>query len=110
MIAAIASYHGDLIKGDYQFTFGGSSKQEYKRHDKYNGFLMAHSGYIKHFVLEDFGIKFYTEEDYDNPSDLIKEKCGANTPIPLFTLVLIKDNYLKFEAIDLGTLNITYPG
>ena len=26
IITTTASYHGDLIKGDYQFTFGGSSK------------------------------------------------------------------------------------
>ena len=29
LIAATASYHGDLIKGEYQFTFGGSSNQIY---------------------------------------------------------------------------------
>ena len=33
LIAATASYHGDLIKGDYQFTFGGSSLSTYKKHD-----------------------------------------------------------------------------
>ena len=31
LIAAHASYHGDLIKGDYQFTFGGSSVKSYKK-------------------------------------------------------------------------------
>ena len=56
LIVATASYHGDLIKGEYQFTFGGSSKQTYKTHWKYNGFLIPHSGYIKRFVLEDFGM------------------------------------------------------
>ena len=30
LIAATASYHDDLIKGDYQFTFGGSSVKTYK--------------------------------------------------------------------------------
>ena len=50
IIAAHASYHGDLIKGDYQFTIGGSSVKSYKKHDVFNGFLMPHSGYIKHFV------------------------------------------------------------
>ena len=33
LIAATASYHGDLIKGDYQFTFGGSSVKTDKKHD-----------------------------------------------------------------------------
>ena len=40
IIAAHASYHGDLIKGDYQFTFGGSSVKSSKKHDIFNGFLM----------------------------------------------------------------------
>ena len=56
MIAAHASYHGDLIKGEYQFTSGGNSKQNYKNHDMYNGFLMPQSGYIKRFVLNDLGL------------------------------------------------------
>ena len=30
LIAAHASYQGDLIKGEYQFTFGGTSVQTYK--------------------------------------------------------------------------------
>ena len=29
LITAHASYHGDLIKGEYQFTFGGSSVSTY---------------------------------------------------------------------------------
>ena len=31
IIAAYASYHGDLIKGTYQFTFGGNSAKSYKK-------------------------------------------------------------------------------
>ena len=50
LITAHASYHGDLIKSEYQFTFGGVSMQTYKKHWKFNGFLMPHSGYIKRFV------------------------------------------------------------
>ena len=57
MIVAHASYQGDLIKGEYQFTFGGASVQTYKKHWEFNGFLMPHSGYIKRFVLEDFWLK-----------------------------------------------------
>ena len=30
-IVAHASYQGDLIKGEYQFTFGGTSVQTYKK-------------------------------------------------------------------------------
>ena len=52
IIAATASYHGDLIKGDYQFTFGGSSVESYKKHDYLNGFVVPHSGYIKRFVVK----------------------------------------------------------
>ena len=38
LITAHASYQGDLIKGEYQFTFGGASVQTYKKHWKFNGF------------------------------------------------------------------------
>ena len=31
VIAVTASYHGDLIKDDYQFTFGGQSVKIYKK-------------------------------------------------------------------------------
>ena len=72
LIAAHASYQGDLIKGEYQSTFGGSSVKTYKTHWKFNGFLMPHSGYIKRFVLEDFGLKFYYDSD---------EKCNILTLI-----------------------------
>ena len=61
IIAAYASYHGDLNKGEYQFTFGGSSVKSNKKHDVYNGFLMSQSGYIKRFVLQDFGIKIQSD-------------------------------------------------
>ena len=60
LIAATASYHGDLIKGDYQFTFGGNSIKASRRHEIFNVFLMPYSGYIKSFVLKvlDFVLKF----------------------------------------------------
>ena len=44
---ASASYHGDLIKGDDQFTFGGSSMNTYKKHNMLNGFLVPAKGKIK---------------------------------------------------------------
>ena len=58
IIAAHASYHGDLIKDDYQFTFGGSSVKSYKKHNVFNGFLMPWGGYIKRFASENTGFKF----------------------------------------------------
>ena len=110
MIAATASYHGDLIKGDYQFTFGGSSKHPINKYQNmYNGFLMPQSGYIKRFVVDDLGLKFFSE-GYDVVNDFVKENIGLNTPIPLFTLVLIKDVYFKREVVDLVTINLTLSG
>ena len=97
IISTSASYHGDLIAGDYQFTWGGQSVKSYKKHDVFNGFLIPHSGYIKRFVLEDFGLKI-------NPK-LIAD--FSNIPIPLFTLVVIK-NDKRDKIVDLGTLNITF--
>ena len=96
IISASASYHGDLIAGDYQFTWGGQSVKSYKKHNVFNGFLIPHSGYIKHFVLEDFGLKI-------NPK-LMSD--SINKSIPLFTLVVIK-NDKRDKIVDLGTLNIT---
>ena len=107
LITAHASYQGDLIKGEYQFTFGGVSVQTYKKHWKFNGFLMPHSGYIKRFVLEDFGLKFYYDsgdEKYTIPT-LIEKTYGFNVPVPFFTLVL---NKTSGEWVDLGTLNIIF--
>ena len=39
IIAGQASYHGPLIRGKYQFTFGGN-----ERYSAVTGFLMPHSG------------------------------------------------------------------
>ena len=55
---AHASYQGDLIKGTFQFAFGGANLQRNKV-EIFNGFLMPHSGYIRRFVLEDFGLRIY---------------------------------------------------
>ena len=83
IIAATACYHGDLIKDDYQFTFGGNSVNEI--YNIYNGFLMPHSGYIKRSVVKIPGLKF-------DPSlpiktiDLLRNNGLLGTPIPLFTL------------------------
>ena len=85
IIVAHASYHGELIRGNYQFTFGGSSVESYRKHDIYNGFLMPHSGYIKRFVLEDTGYKFYTSEDLTVDNFLLKYAERLNyKPFPIF--------------------------
>ena len=62
IITASASYHGDLIKNDYQFTWGGQSVTSYKKHDVFNGFLVPSSGYIKDVVFLDTGLKFNVEK------------------------------------------------
>ena len=107
LIAATASYHSDLIKGDYQFTFGGSSIKSYKKHDVYNGFLMPHNGRIQRFVVEDTSLKIpHDEKDAGTFYDFVfMKQFGFNVPVPLFTLVLIKNNG---ELVDLGTLNIIF--
>ena len=107
LITTHASYQGDLIKGEYQFIFGGASVQTYEKHWKFNGFLMPHSGYIKRFVLKDFGLKFYNDsgdEKYDIHT-LIEKTYGFNVSVPFFRLVL---NKTSGKWVDLGTLNIIF--
>ena len=96
LITANASFHGDLIKGKYQFIFGGPNNPTYEKHDALNGFLMPHGGYIRRFVLENFGVGFDTKllSNYQN------------VPIPLFTLILIKSEGI--DIIELGTFNIIF--
>ena len=102
IIAVNASYHGDLIKDDYQFTFGGNSVKTDKtnKHRMYNGFLIPHSGYIKRFTFQCTGFKLLVPSGSLSKfnTDFIR-----NQPLPLFTLVLIKRND---EIVELGTLNI----
>ena len=98
IITASASYHGDLIKGDYQFTFGGQSMNSYKKHDVFSGFLVPSSGYIKSFIVLDTGLKLNIPKN-KNILDYIHD-IGYNKTIPLFTLVLIKR---LEEPIDIGT-------
>ena len=52
IVAAHASYHGDLIEGEYQFTFGGS-----KAHNSTTGFLVPHSGRIRKIKNENSNSK-----------------------------------------------------
>ena len=97
-----ASHHGDLIKDDYQFTFGGNSVKTDKTNNyrMYNGFLIPHSGYIKRLTFQCTGFKLLITSD--GLSKFITDRI-RNQPLPLFTLVLIKRNH---EIVELGTLNI----
>ena len=100
IISASASYHGDLIKGNYQFTWSGQNEALYKKHDMFNGFLVPSSGYIKKIVVLDTGLKFNFPEN-KNVSEYIISDIGYNNLIPLFTFVLIRH---KQEPVDIGTL------
>ena len=100
LIAASASYHGDLIKGDYQFTWGGQSMNSYKKHDIFSGFLVPSSGYIKKFEISSTGLKFNSKQNRELDEFVIYD-LGLNNHVPLFTLVLIR-NYQK--PTDMGTL------
>ena len=88
LIVATASYYGDLIKDTFQFSFGVGSLSQFKT-EKFNGFLMPHSGYIKNFVLEDFGLKIYYSDDIISH---IEKEYGFLVPVPYFTLILFKTN------------------
>ena len=101
IITASANYYGRLIKDTFQFSFGGVSLQQYKT-EIFNGFLMPYSGYIKDFVLEDFGLKIYYSGDIIS---YIKKNYGFITPVPYFTLVLLKTNG---EIEELGVLYIRF--
>ena len=100
IISASASYHGDLIKNDYQFTWGGQSVTSYKKHDVFNGFMVPSSGYIKDVVFLDTGLKFNTEK-IKSTLDFIVDDLGINKDYPLFSLDLIRRNG---ALIDNGTL------
>ena len=115
VISASASYHGDLIKNDYQFTWGGQSVTSYKKHDVFNGFLVPSSGYIKDVVFLNTGLKFNAEK-IKSTLDFIADDLGLNKDCPLFSLVLIKRDgalidigilYFQFEYKKLeGKINI----
>ena len=67
---------------------------------------MPYNGYIKSFVLKDFGLKFLPPPPplEELTHGFIEDVIGINVPLPLFTLVLITDT----NIIDLGTLNILF--
>ena len=100
IISASASYHGDLIKNDYQFTWGGQSVTSYKKHDVFNGFLVPSSGYIKNVAFLETGLKFNVEK-IKSTLDFVVDDLGLNKDYPLFSLVLIRRDG---ALIDIGTL------
>ena len=83
VIAVTASYQGDLIKDDYQFTFGGQSVKSYKKHNAYNGFLVPYYGYIKSFEIEIPGVKLSSNK-YNNLLDF--KRSLENKSFPVFSL------------------------
>ena len=62
LITVSTYFCGKLIKGEYQFPFGGNACEE-------AGFLMPHSGRIKKVKLEIFG-KLKRIIDYDEPYEI----------------------------------------
>ena len=102
IIAVTASYQGDLIKDDYQFTFGGQSVKSYKKHNAYNGFLVPYYGYIKSFEIEIPGVKLSSNK-YNNLLDF--ERSLENTSFPVFSLYGID----RFNLIhEIGILSIEF--
>ena len=69
----------------------------------FNGFLMPPSGYIKRFVVDVTGPKIYSDIFRDSSSPFSVFKILGKEPIPLFTLVLIKESG---EVVDLGTSDL----
>ena len=102
IISVTASYQGDLIKDDFQFTFGGQSVKSYKKHNVYNGFLVPHSGYIKSFEVEIPGLKFSSNK-HDNLVDF--ERSLENTTFRVFSLWSIDIVNLLYE---IGFLTIEF--
>ena len=104
LVGISASYCGNLVEGDYPFTFGGLSQTKNKSFKKYNGFLVPTTGLIKNFAIKPTGLKLTKPEGKDE--EIIKnlvEKYGLkNNPTPLYTLVLIKAD--NDDEEDIGTM------
>ena len=95
IISASASYRGDLVKGDYQFTWSGQSMSSSRTQNMFNGFLIPADGYIKKISAFDTGMKFYFAKE-DNFKNYV-DKIGINNTIPLFSLILIREKELPLE-------------
>ena len=100
IITASASYHGDLIKDSYQFTWNKENVNYLDQNNKFNGFLVPGSGRIKKFILLETGLKINTQE-LKTFLDFVKFDFGLKKSFPMFTLVLIRHEQ---EPLDIGTL------
>ena len=100
LIAATASYHGDLIKNSYQFTWNKENANYLDQNNKFNGFLVPESGRIKKFILLETGLKINTPE-LKTFLDFVNFDFGLKKSFPMFTLVLIRHEQ---EPLDIGTL------
>ena len=104
LVGISASYCGDLVEGDYPFTFGGLSQTKNKSFKKYNGFLVPTTGLIKHFAIKPTGLKLTHPggKDEEITKNLVKKYGLKNNPTPLYTLVLIKAD--NDDEEDIGTM------
>ena len=104
LVGISASYCGDLVEGDYPFTFGGLSQTKNKSFKKYNGFLVPTTGLIKHFAIKPTGLKLTNPEGENEEitKNLVKKYGLKNNPTPLYTLVLIKAD--NDDEEDIGTM------
>ena len=104
LVGISASYCGDLVEGDYPFTFGGLSQTKNKSFKKYNGFLVPTAGLIKHFAIKPTGLKLTKPEGKDEEitKNLVEKYGLKNNPTPLYTLVLIKAD--NDDEEDIGTM------
>ena len=104
LVGISASYCGDLVEGDYPFTFGGLSQTKNKSFKKYNGFLVPTTGLIKHFAIKPTGLKLTHPggKDKEITKNLVEKYGLKNNPTPLYTLVLIKAD--NDDEEDIGTM------
>ena len=102
IISVTASYQGDLIKNDFQFTFGGQSVGKSYKHNIYNGFLVPYFGYIKSFETEIPGLKFSSNTHF-NLNDF--ERSLENKIFRVFSLWSFDRINLSYE---IGFLTIEF--
>ena len=104
LVGISAMFNGDLVEGDYPFTFGGSSQTKNKSFKKYNGFLVPTFGVIKHFAIKPMGLKlaYPKGKDGEITKNLIKKYGLEDNPTPLYTLVLVKSD--NDDVKDIGTM------
>ena len=100
LIAASASYHGDLIKDFYQFTWNSKNANYFDDNNIFNGFLVPGRGRIKKFIIFETGLKINIPEP-KTFSEFVNSDFGFKNPFPMFTLVLIRQEQ---NHLDIGTL------